>query len=159
MKAFPHHAVQPASEQTRKKTQPILYKIQRHLLGQAGKSYQLIAPHSLCGARGQTSTPSQELLGWHSPVSCSHLSKMPLRRSRVGSHCLHILDKVPLQQHFEHVGEAFLTAACTAGWFWDLDNFGLEFTKAWMEDKRSNPCALQRSFRLKLSKSQGSSIE
>lgn len=157
MKALPHHAVQPASKQAWREIRPI----PGHFSGQAGKACQLIALPSLCKARGQTPTPSHELLGWCSPVSCSHLGKMSLPRSSVGSDCLHTLDKVPLWQHLGHVGEAFLIAACSAGWFWDLDGFGLGFTKAWVEqiDKRSNPCALQRSFRLKVSKSQGSSVE
>lgn len=157
MKALPHHAVQTASEQAWREIRPI----PGHFLGRAGKPCQLTALHSLCETGGQPPIPSHELVGWHSPVSCSHLGKMSLPRSSVGSDCLHTLDKVPLQQHLGHVEEAFLTAACSSGWFWDLDGFGLGFTRAWMEqiDKRSNSCTLQRSFRLKVSKSQGSSVE
>lgn len=71
MKALPHHAVQPASKQAWREIRPI----PGHFSGQAGKACQLIALPSLCKARGQTPTPSHELLGWHSPVSCSHLGK------------------------------------------------------------------------------------
>lgn len=114
----------------------------------------------LCSKRTDTHTLTR-ITRLASPSLLQQPQQMSLPRSSVGSHCPQTLDKETLQQHLEHVGEAFLTAACTAGWFWDLDSFGLAFTKAWMEpiDKRSNPCALQMSFRLKLSKSQGSSIE